>query len=481
MKQFNDITIIGIDQGYGNMKTANTIFPTAITAYDTAPMFKGDVLEYGGKFYRVGEGHKGFVADKSTDGDFYLLTLAAIAKELEQYRLFTASLCLSVGLPLSWVGSQRESFRQYLMQNETIRFRFNGNLFQLRIVGCKVYPQGYAAIVQQLADFEGEHLLADIGNGTMNLLYLTDAVNRTLEEKQQSVRVTHLSHAALGLDEQPTVHEGSQARNLELQGIKADRCELNRQIRADNKLLRELKAQLAKLSKAVENTVEHIAETLERLRSSLIMLQYRLLVNNKQVDTWKRQVNYYRPILQDYHAVTQQLADKKSEQEQLQTTRNTASLLQIAQRRQLAEQIAALTEKIEELRSRQAMILHNLDCKNNGEAQRFGSYLDKLEEMQEKLAAQRESLTQQLSATIKQYLEIENMIQPEDEDSVRQRRTALRPDVAFEREQQLSHNGYIDNISIQIARQIVDVQIVGDKISEKVQTSMAQHKEVPDR
>lgn len=99
-----------------------------------------------------------------------------------------------------------------------------------------------------------------------------DAVNRALEEKQQSARVTHLSHAALGLDEQPTVHEGSQARSLELQGIKADRCELNRQIRADNKLLRELKAQLAKLSKVVENTVEHIAETLERLRSSLIML-----------------------------------------------------------------------------------------------------------------------------------------------------------------------------------------------------------------
>lgn len=179
-------TIIGIDQGYGNMKTANTIFPTAITAYDTAPMFKGDVLEYGGRFYRVGEGHKGFVADKSEDGDFYLLTLAAIAKELEQYRLFTANLCLAVGLPLSWVGSQRESFRQYLMQNETVSFRFNGNPFQLRIVSCKVYPQGYAAIVQQLADFDGEHLLADIGNGTMNLLYLTDSQpqeNRCWTEK----------------------------------------------------------------------------------------------------------------------------------------------------------------------------------------------------------------------------------------------------------------------------------------------------------
>lgn len=52
------------------------------------------------------------------------------------------------------------------------------------------------------------------------------------------------------------------------------------------------------------------------------MLQYRLLVNHKQADTWERQVNYYRPILQDYHAVTQQLSDKKSEQEQLQTNRN---------------------------------------------------------------------------------------------------------------------------------------------------------------
>ena len=288
-----------------------------------------------------------------------------------------------------------------------------------------------------------------------------DAVNRALEEKQQSARVTHLSHAALGLDEQPTVHEGSQARSLELQGIKADRCELNRQIRADNKLLRELKAQLAKLSKVVENTVEHIAETLERLRSSLIMLQYRLLMNRKRADTWERQVNYYRPILQDYHAVTQQLSDKKSEQEQLQTNRNAVPLLQIAQRRQLAEQIAALTEEIEELRSRQAMILHNLDCKNNSEAQRFGSYLDKLEEMQQNLAAQRENLAQQLSATTKQYLEIENMIQPEDADAVHRHRTAMRKASTAEIYRQIQTTATVDDILFSKAEQHAE-QITAD-------------------
>ncbi|MDO5777530.1 MAG: MobQ family relaxase [Eubacteriales bacterium] len=304
-----------------------------------------------------------------------------------------------------------------------------------------------------------------------------NAVNRALEEKQQSVRVTHLSHAALGLDEQPSVHEGSQARSLELQGIKADRCELNCQIRADNKLLRELKAQLAKLSKAVENTVEHIAETLERLRSSLILLQYRLLVSHKQADTWKRQVNYYRPILQDYHAVTQQLTDKKTEQEQLQTSRSAVPLLQINQRRQLAEQIAALTEEIEELRSRQAMILHNLDCKNNGEAQRFGSYLDKLEEMQEKLAAQRESLAQQLSASTKQYLEIENTIQPEDDDAVRKQRTVLRPIIAAEREQMLFRESRVDDTAISLAEKIVDTEIENVYSTTKQQNISHRHNE----
>lgn len=84
-------------------------------------------------------------------------------------------------------------------------------------------------------------------------------------------------------------------------------------------------------------------------------------------------------------------------------------------------QIAALTEEIEELRSRQAMILHNLDCKNDGEAQRFGSYLDKPEEMQERLATQRESLAQQLSVNTKQYLEIENIYSTPKQENISHR------------------------------------------------------------
>ncbi len=52
----NGIKIIGIDHGYGNIKTASTVTPTGITAYTTEPTFGGNILFYDGMYYRIGEG-----------------------------------------------------------------------------------------------------------------------------------------------------------------------------------------------------------------------------------------------------------------------------------------------------------------------------------------------------------------------------------------------------------------------------------------
>ena len=83
MKTIHNTKIIGIDHGYGNMKTANFCFPTGITAYEHEPLFTADMLVYGGRYYLIGEGHKEFAPDKIKDEDYYVLTLAAIAKELK--------------------------------------------------------------------------------------------------------------------------------------------------------------------------------------------------------------------------------------------------------------------------------------------------------------------------------------------------------------------------------------------------------------
>ena len=172
--QDKQIAVIGVDHGYGNIKTANTITPTGITAYKTEPLFNGNTLVYNGIYYRIGEGHKEFIADKAMDEDFYIMTLMGIARELLTRNLREAKVHLAVGLPLTWVRSQQESFRQYLLKNEHVEFRFNEKAFSVHIVGCSVYPQGYSAVVAQYSLLKGTTLLADIGNGTMNLLYIED-------------------------------------------------------------------------------------------------------------------------------------------------------------------------------------------------------------------------------------------------------------------------------------------------------------------
>ncbi len=170
----NGAVVIAIDHGYGNIKTANTITPTGITVYDSEPTFAGDVLLYEGRYYRLGEGHKAFIPDKVQDGDFYIFTLMGIARELHREGLTAADVYLAVGLPLTWVKSQRDSFKAYLTANENVSFTFKGTAYRIHIVGCKVYPQGYTAVLDQLGGMTGVNMLADIGNGTMNVMYINN-------------------------------------------------------------------------------------------------------------------------------------------------------------------------------------------------------------------------------------------------------------------------------------------------------------------
>ena len=107
----NNPIIIGIEHGYGNIKTAHTCFRTGVTVHDRESTFKNDLLIYEGRYYTIGEGHKEFAADKMTDSDYYILTLAAIGRELNIRHLSSARVHLAAGLPLTWVSEQKDAFR----------------------------------------------------------------------------------------------------------------------------------------------------------------------------------------------------------------------------------------------------------------------------------------------------------------------------------------------------------------------------------
>ena len=138
VKDHQGMKIIGIDNGYGNIKTANCCFPAGLTAHDAEPVFKDDLLVYDGRYYLIGTGHKEFKADKTGDDDYYILTLAAIARELNVYGLTDATVYLAVGLPLTWVSRQRADFKAYLMRNRELAFTFRGKAYRVEIAGKPV-------------------------------------------------------------------------------------------------------------------------------------------------------------------------------------------------------------------------------------------------------------------------------------------------------------------------------------------------------
>ena len=111
-----------------------------------------------------------------------------------------------------------------------------------------------------------------------------DVSNRYLERAGREERIDHRSNAARGLDEIPTIHEGVAAQALERKGIISDRCELNRQIKADNALLRELKAEIKKLAAMIARTVpDHCGGTGEAAQPCADFLLSALSYSQRQI------------------------------------------------------------------------------------------------------------------------------------------------------------------------------------------------------
>ena len=166
--------VIGIDHGYGNIKTASSCIRTSVKAYDTEPTFTSNMLIYIGRYYIIGEGHKEFIPEKQNDDDYYILTLAAVARELYARNLESASVYLAAGLPLTWVSEQKEKFKAYLLREPHVDFVFKKRTFHVDFVGAEILPQGFAAVASQLGEFRGVNMICDIGNGTMNVMYIND-------------------------------------------------------------------------------------------------------------------------------------------------------------------------------------------------------------------------------------------------------------------------------------------------------------------
>lgn len=181
MQKFNNNTriVIGVDHGYGNMKTAHRVFRTGMECMEEEPIVSKNFVKYKDKFYVIGESHLVYQGNKTDSEDFYILTLAALAEELKFRGLHEANVTLAAGLPLAWMKSQDADFKRYLMKEQELHFEFRKERYHVHLCGVEIFPQGFAAVVN-LGAMLGMNMLADIGNGTMNVMQIID--NKPLEK-----------------------------------------------------------------------------------------------------------------------------------------------------------------------------------------------------------------------------------------------------------------------------------------------------------
>lgn len=234
-----------------------------------------------------------------------------------------------------------------------------------------------------------------------------DVTNRYLEQYGHDARIDHRSHAERGLTEQPTIHEGVVARALEKKGIVSDRCELNRQIKADNALLRELKDTVKKLLKAVKNSVPEIAEAMEKLRGNMIIFKYQLLHLGSNKHSIKQSLNLFREEMAEYVAVTDKIKAKSKERKSLLTEKKETPVIHVLKHRDLAKRIAELTEDLEELRSEKAMLLRQLQYPEDATADMFKKQIRTLEDGLKKIEASEAQYAAELDNALKQYAELQ--------------------------------------------------------------------------
>ena len=76
--------------------------------------------------------------------------------------------------------------------------------------------------------------------------------NEFLEQNSVDERIDHRSFARQGIEQIPSIHLGVAASQMERKGIETERGNINREIKAKNKILAEIKAKIASLKNWIE-------------------------------------------------------------------------------------------------------------------------------------------------------------------------------------------------------------------------------------
>ncbi len=173
----SDRYIIGMDHGNHLVKTASHTMQNGVKRLGAKPTFPANTLYYGRACYKVGEGRMPVKDSKLADDDYYILTLAMLAKEMKTRGIPQGSrIVLAAGMPLKQFSTERDGFVRYLKrEGQPVSFRYEDAAYKFCIDKVAVFPQCYAAVVDRLPSMR-ECLVVDIGSWTIDIMEVRDGV-----------------------------------------------------------------------------------------------------------------------------------------------------------------------------------------------------------------------------------------------------------------------------------------------------------------
>lgn len=242
--------------------------------------------------------------------------------------------------------------------------------------------------------------------------------NKALEQNSIDARVDCRSFKECGIDEQPTIHEGVSAHIIEQRGGVSERCEMNRQIKADNALLLEIKKQIKKLSAIVvdkvKKTVLDFANTLENLRNRYIFNRYEI-TQNENISTELKQYNTTIDVtVQRYNGIVQQLDNKITELKKMKAEQKHLNPIHIFRHKELTEHIDKTEKEIKKLQNLKSAFLDKMSCKSEKDIPQYKALHIKNDDIIIEIAANNTELEKQCADDKAEFISIKKSIPSED-------------------------------------------------------------------
>lgn len=164
------------EDGNYAIKTPHHSFVSGLSEHTVKPPMADEILEYDGRYWTTSGKRLSYMRDKTQDERYFILTLFAIAKELEDTGRYSPveQIQLAVGLPPEHYGVLKDKFARYFKRDGIIRFVYKDKPYSIMIDKVMVFPQAYAAVVPKSSMVVNmlRVFVVDIGGYTTDVLLL---------------------------------------------------------------------------------------------------------------------------------------------------------------------------------------------------------------------------------------------------------------------------------------------------------------------